>query len=476
MSGVRSVAAFLAGAGAEAVVFAALALSPLPNGSLLEGPGDARWQTLLAAAAFAALVLVVAERRLAREPLALPAVLVPLAALLGWTLLQLVPLPLGVLRALAPATAATFAASYPDAAWAEISQYPALTRLEALRLAAVIAAIIVVVNRVRTSRDSVRWLVVITLVGVGMTIVAFVQRATSDDPFLLLWTWRLERWGTPFGPYINKNHFAGLMEITMGAALGLTLGGLAVVLSPLRGMSLGTKLGAIGARPGGRVIVPLVAFGLMGAGLVASLSRGGVIAMLAALAVFTVWLVVRHRLLAAWAVLGSTVLAVVAASAILGPGNVENRLTLQPRAINRVHVWRDALAMVGDHPIAGTGAGTFLYAHQRYHDYPDKRLATHAESDWLQLWSGLGTVGMALLAWAGWRFGRAVRAGLAGEPTAERLALVGVLVGILSILLHGFLDVNLQIPANGFHFAVLAALALAASARLERLGHLEPMP
>jgi len=147
----------------------------------------------------------------------------------------------------------------------------------------------------------------------------------------------------------------------------------------------------------------------------------------------------------------------------LGPAEFEHRLQLQGRAVdNRALIWQDCVfRMFPEFPITGAGAGTFLYSFQPYHSVPDKRLATHAESDWMQTLTGVGLIGVLLLLWAAVRFVRAMKAGLEGEVTPDRVFLGAALTGVLSLVLHGFVDVNLQIPANGMYFAILSGLCLA---------------
>jgi O-antigen ligase len=466
---VRGGLAAVTGVGAELLLVGMLLLAPLPNGCVLEGPGDAQWQTLLAVAAFTAFILIRIEAWLRRAPFRLPSVAVPLLALLGLLAFQLVPLPLSVLETISPATASYVELANAGAAWAPISLVPQHTLLEALRLAAYIAVLILVVHRFRTMGGCVRLAIWLTIIGAGMAVLGFVQRATAP-PFTLLWTWELELWGSPFGPYISKNHFAGLMELGIGAALALLLSNGADLLSRSEDLGILTRIRILGGRGGLRVLGPFLAFSVMGAALIASLSRGGWLAMGAAGVAALLWAIVRRGSRGAWRVVLVLFLGIGIAVAVLGAGNVGERFEIQERVINRPLIWRDAADLVVDFPLFGAGAGTFLYTFQPYHSFPDRRLATHAESDWVQTATGVGLVGLVLLLWAAIRFGRRVREGMAGELSPDRLFILGLVTGLLALVLHGFVDVNLQIPANGLHFTVVAGLALAASRMVNELG------
>jgi hypothetical protein len=467
-------AAALAGGVAELLLVVILLLSPIPNGSLLEGPGDARWQTILDASLYLVFLLILLEARLAGRSLVRPAPWFPVAILMAYVALQLVPLPRAVVGAISPATTHYSSQAGGAGSWITLSLVPQMTLLELLRLGAYLAALMVVVNRFRTLRACARLAAWITAVGAIMAVLAFVQRATSPDD-LLMWTWKLERWGTIFGPYINKNHFAGLMEICMGAALALLLLQAAEMLRGLGEFSLGAKVGILLGRGAPRVLFPFLAFCVMAAGLVASRSRGGWLGMGLAGLAFVLYLGIAKRERAAFKVAIVLAIGVVAVSLLVGTGDLTTRFQVQDRAINRPRIWADSLRLWQDFPLLGSGAGTFLYAFQPYHSFPDRRLALHPEMDYLQLLTGLGAIGMILLLWAGVRTVKAFRRGFERTEedevvgpgvTPETLFLGGILTGMGAILVHGFLDVNLQIPANGLLFTVLAGLGLAAARAL----------
>jgi O-antigen ligase len=309
----------------------------------------------------------------------------------------------------------------------------------------------------------------IALAGTAMAFLGFYH-SWKAPPFTLLWTWELSRWGTPYGSYINKNHFAGLMEIGLAAALALMLHGARTLLEGTEDLGIWARLSRLLGRGAARVVLPFLAFCTMLVGLVASESRGGWGAMILSLLALLAWAALAKRSRAAWKLGALVVVVAVGAVMVVGPRELENRMTVQHRAVNRLHIWEDSVRMWTEFPVTGAGAGTFLYSFQPYHRIPDKRTATHAESDVLQTLTGVGLIGVLLLGWAGVRFVRAVRPGLEGELNPDRAFLAGTLVGVLSLSLHGLLDVNLQIPANGMFFALLVGISLATARHLEGRG------
>ncbi len=127
----------------------------------------------------------------------------------------------------------------------------------------------------------------------------------------------------------------------------------------------------------------------------------------------------------------------------------------------RDEVALDTVAMWRDHFWVGTGADTFFQAYV-YGGYmsPDSLYYRHPENDYLEIGSGFGFIGFALL-------GTAVLTSLWQSLLAQRRRGSRVrqglgfasMMGITSILIHSFADFNLHIPANSLWFVVLLAFA-----------------
>jgi O-antigen ligase len=144
----------------------------------------------------------------------------------------------------------------------------------------------------------------------------------------------------------------------------------------------------------------------------------------------------------------------------------------------RDEVARDTVVMWRDHFWLGTGADTF------YHSYieggymaPDSLYYHHAENDYLEIGSGFGFIGFALL-------GTAVLASLWQALQAQRRRRLRLMqglgfastMGITSILIHSFADFNLHIPVNSLWFIVLMAFAWVARHADEGAGEARGRP
>lgn len=131
----------------------------------------------------------------------------------------------------------------------------------------------------------------------------------------------------------------------------------------------------------------------------------------------------------------------------------------------RDEVALDTVAMWRDHFWVGTGADTFFqaYVYGKYMS-PDSLYYRHAHNDYLEIGTGFGFIGFALL-------GTAVLTSLWQSLLAQRqrrssvrqgLGFAGTM-GITGILIHSFADFNLHVPVNSLWFVVLLAFAWVAS-------------
>jgi O-antigen ligase len=288
---------------------------------------------------------------------------------------------------------------------------------------------------------------VIALVGIGQSYLG-----------KLLWQRGI------FGPFVNRNHFAGFLEMGIGLAGGILL-------------ARGTK----------REWLALYASALlaMSAGLVLSASRGGLLALVAEL-VFLVAL--------AWPGLaengkqanrldmpGSDMLARAVGVLLLGAltiigsiflvgseGLVENLAQIEKDTQNvtagydrfsRRDIWGASWQLIKDHPLTGVGLGAFPLAYTRYDPSSGAQRVEQAHNDYLQILADAGLLGGILaLLFLVLLFARGFRA-LNTRDKRRRGIAIGALSGCFAIAVHSFIDFNLQVTANAQLFLALAALA-----------------
>ncbi|NTV80694.1 MAG: O-antigen ligase family protein, partial [Candidatus Aminicenantes bacterium] len=123
--------------------------------------------------------------------------------------------------------------------------------------------------------------------------------------------------------------------------------------------------------------------------------------------------------------------------------------------------YANTLELIGDFPLAGTGKGTYVNAYPIYEKIDDRLSLSFAHNDYLEFAAESGIPGGGALAVAGvgltvwlaamWRRRRG--------SFAKGIGL-GAVLGVAAILIHGFTDFNLQIPANAIYFTALAMLGV----------------
>jgi O-antigen ligase len=353
---------------------------------------------------------------------------------------------------------------------AGLSADPHATWREALKLLAVAAFFLVCYNTYRTRAQAQRALWTMIATGTLVSLFGIVQRVTWNHR--LYWIGPEIEHGAPFGPFVNRAHFAGLMVVIVPLALALVIARTRLASKPntrrhRRPRTWGDRLREWNSREADSTnLIPFLVLVMGGAALVSG-SRGGVVALLAALVAMTVGSLAHGR---SWSGRATglallTILIVLAGVWIGGDifyGTVE-RLAAElerPEESTRVLIWADALGLWRDAPVLGTGLATFGVAFPRFRTIQAPLVFTHAESDWVQLLTDTGVVGLALALAGVASLGLALlgRYRHADSRWARALALAG-LVALGGTVVQGIANYNLPIMSNFIYLALALVLA-----------------
>jgi len=283
----------------------------------------------------------------------------------------------------------------------------------------------------------------------GLVLAAFSLLQGIAPNNKLYWIWPLEQGGLIYGPYVNHNHYAGLMEMLTPFPLVLAL-------------SRHTE--------GNRKLVVAGIAALMAGTIFLSGSRGGMLAFGAQVLVLTVLLRKRGD----WkqpVALGVFLAVMIGFLIWLGGNELTRRLaSIQSEARQeltggvRMTIDRDCLRMLWEKPILGWGLGTFPVVYPRFRSFYTSFFVNEAHNDYLQLLVEAGIVGFGIAVWFLVVTFRGAATKLENwTETANGTLTVAALLGCIGILVHSFLDFNLQIPANAALFYVLCAVAASAS-------------
>jgi O-antigen ligase len=367
---------------------------------------------------------------------------IPLLGLLALGLIQLLPLR-------TPETVAGIALPLARS----LSFDPYATRfivIEVVALLIYFAATLVFVDTPKRLRLLVR---TITIFGFFLAIFGLTQSFTS--PTRVYWIRELPQ-SQAFGPFINRHHFAGYMELTIALPLGLIFSN-----------SVERE----------KKFIYLFAAGLMAVALVMTNSRGGIISLVAELLFLVSLMEIRRRhrkkhtekkpriksaamkaglaLAMVLAVFGGVVLlgGEEALIRVVGSVNTDDPTT------GRAHFWGVTVDIIKNHPIIGTGLGAFGVVYTGYDTSSGLYRLEQAHNDYLQVLSDGGIVAAALglvFLVALFRMGFARRE---SRDDFRRGVATGALAGCFAVLVHSFFDFTLHTTANTLLFLLLAALA-----------------
>jgi O-antigen ligase len=430
-------------------------LALLAAGVLAVVGGAYSWSTLPTLFAAAAL-FIVSGARVCADPLTRPLDIALLAAV-GVIAVQMAPLPEAVVAVISPATRALqdAYALEPFGGWRPLSIHPAATRTAfALALA---GAFVFWAAREAFRRSGSRAAIrVLTWVGFACSIVALTQRATAPRTIYWMWTAADPR-ALPFGPFIDRNHLATWLVLTISVGGGYLA---------MRATTYLQDRGAQGGRAIASALVDRDSIGLvacLGAMLItvaATLSRSGFVALVASVLIAAILAGVTRRRGVSM-VAAAAVVIILAAAWINGEGLVQRvQGTLDAVPIRRLAIWRDTLPIIRDFPVLGTGAGTFADAMFIYQRADKQVLFNHAHNEYLQLFAEGGAALLLAVLAILVLLHRVVRARLADDRGPHRWIRIGAYAGLAGIAVQSIWDTGLHQPANLLLAAILAAVAV----------------
>jgi len=250
-----------------------------------------------------------------------------------------------------------------------------------------------------------------------------------------------DRLSSTFG---NADHLAGYMEMTLPLLLGLLLTG-------FRGI---------------KIVFVIVLAVLLFAALLLSLSRGGWLGAVTGLFFMCIALLLNRYFQSKKLVLTVCGGCVVVAFIVLSSTTVVKRIkTVEemgniPNLNARITVWGGVVEMIKDHPLLGTGPGTFATVFTQYQ--PPGVLSRYfaAHNDYLQMTAETGLALVPVMAWMIFAFFIKGFKKLNNPSRLVRGTTLGAMSGVTAILIHSIFDFNLHIPANAILFTVLAAIVV----------------
>lgn len=450
-----------------------LILSPLAFGSV-EPWSLALMEVLVLAAAMGLL----SARRRRGELYDMPAIL-PLLLLWGVMAFQLIPLPPLALKVLSPAAHRIYEGSVWRLApgqWMPVALNLKAGMLELFRYTSYVFMYMLTVQLLSHKGRLKDTATVIAAFAALLAFSSILQMSMAGDK--ALWVRELTGGGSPYGPYVNRNHYAGFMVGLLPVVVAMFL----YHRPTLRYSSLRERLAEILRHKRTNEHV-LVGFGsiLIGVSVLLTRSRGGIISLCVSMAFMYYMLKRRDSGRAFLLVLLMGLL--IPAVEWFGWTHILDRfeVLLSPElglANFRVEMWEGALGIIRDFPLLGAGQGAFMDIYRSYGVSPPGLVVDHAHNDYLEIMAEGGIVAFVLFAWFVLSvMGACVKALKRRHERYSKYLAIGIMAGIVGRLTHGLLDFNHYIGANGLYLYFLCGFAVAVSntrLRKERGGSLLP--
>jgi O-antigen ligase len=445
-SGGRSVARFL-----DWLIFAALlviiAVTAIPYGTV-----EPWWISIFECLVFVIAMLGVVEALIGKSWSLSLSLVAPLLALIVFAVVQSLPLFSGP-GSMSPRTS--------------LSADPYGTRLFATQLFA-LTLVVILLERYISSKARLRKLIYVVIgVGVASALFGIARKNLQQGPGFFLPA--LPLGGGGFGQFINRNHFAFLLEMSLGLTLGLIVG-------------------EVGRHRRALALLPVT--GLLWVALIYSGSRGGIVASLCQLLFLgilidpvrhltsgpthTKWsrlrnlaggLAVRVFLIAclmglfaygvSWVGGESVVSNFQQAGTDFSGQEMENNTNT-----SRKEIWSATWQMIKAHPVTGAGFGGYWIGITKYHHASGEMTPQQAHNDYLELIASGGLIGAALVVWFVVAVLKRTRQSLRSPDPYYRAACLGALTGIFGVAIHSFVDFGLHMTINSlilFSLVVVAA-------------------
>ena len=388
-----------------------------------------------------------------RDPWHMPAVVLPMIGLITFACFQMLPL---------------WRSDSGLSAYQAITSNPFETKRFIIKLL-VVAVTLTMLSRFTANRERLMILMqVVTIVGAFSALCA-ILRLIPTAPFSELFQGKLQ--DENFAQFMNKNHFALLMEMSIGPTLALVY--------------LATT-GAMRVLCGAALI-------LMATALLSANSRGGFLTLLGQ-GTLVSWLIVRagasrffpkysttsqfwwKRLLlrSRTIILHSVLLLLFSATVLvgfvwLGGERIRQRLQTVPAeltphtnesqsAARRLEIWSATWELIKVHPFAGSGLGAYETAISGHFQPLDEWRPKQAHNEYLELVAGAGVAGAILGFWFVTVICRELKRRLF-EDAFRRIVCLGGTVGLVGVAIHSLVDFGLHAMANTLICTVLIALA-----------------
>lgn len=405
---------------------------------------------------------------------------------------QVIPLPASLLESLSPEAMVVSQKSLPASSalipespvrnWLTLSPYYYPVRMSIIRWS-VYALFFLGLSQLLNSRKRIELTITLILVIGCFEALYGLGQTYSGSPYIL-WFKRTDYPRDLSGTYINRNHFAGLMEmgLLLAAAYAAALSArkrAGKIISEHKS-SLRARLSRYlsGEQRFNKRMLIVFSAAIIGIGLVFSASRGGLISAAGGMLCMSLLFMFRKNHRKKGFIILFLFLITSAYALHIGIEYPIERFKYFDIGVkSRARLAQKTMDMFEDYRITGIGVGNFPYAYPKYQAAEDRKVfIRHAHNDWAQFLAEAGITGLCLLlAGLSYYVYRTLRLWRRStDPFAICLG-VAPLAVMSAMAIHSFSDFNLHIPANCL--MLMAIMAIGHSAlHLERHHHRDRNP
>ncbi len=384
----------------------------------------------------------------------------PVVVLIAWVGFELIPLPAAVVKFLSPLRVHLMASLEPQwvaGHWLTLSIDPHRTLLYFMKLLAYVGAFVLAAWAFDPRRGKSSVVTGFVVLGTFEAFYGLYQYLGHHQK--IFGYTKVAYTTDATGTYINRNHFAGLLELII--PLTVAVGFYQFQVWRRERWRAASGENNVAAYRGFFYLFLAI---VMAVAAICSHSRMGIFGVLVSL-IFIFLLSQARSGMRVWRAASLLVIfGILAYGVWVGLGPALQRFENLGKAgylehEGRLHIWEGAKKLIRDYPLTGTGLGTFGQAYRHYQRHLTYAYVTHAHSDVVEFACDIGLLGDLLLFGSIlWLWVVSVRAFL-GEMGAYRRAItLGCIGSTLALLIHSTADFNLQIPANALIWATILGL------------------
>ena len=309
------------------------------------------------------------------------------------------------------------------------------------------------------------WLVSqLVIFGLVMALFGIIQRVVSGPGDIAVYGfWRPETgYATPFGPFINRNHFAGWMLLILPLAVAYASAQVQQARGPFL-TDVRSWFRWLSTPDASRFAFLAIAILVMAIALVLTGSRSGLGSFIVGTAVLALFAARRARGKTK-RVLPAFYLALLLIAAVGWVGidfTVARFEHASTEFGERVAAWRDTWRIFRDFPVTGLGFGGYAQGMLVYQTAERHSFYEQAHNEYLQILAegGLLVAIPVLLTIVILAFN--IRHRFRGQDDSQTYWLrAGAVAGLAAIATQSMLDFSLQMPGNAMMCVVVLAIAL----------------